>query len=105
VTVYVDDWRQQARAGQVSARWSHPFARPDDDVAELHAFAAWLGLRRAWFQDRPWPRQHYDVAETRRQQPDRPRHPDQRGWHPPRRAAKNFKCQALDTRADRSNLE
>lgn len=66
--MYVDDWRQQARVGRLSARWSHLTAGPDDDIAELHAFAARIGLKRSWFQDRPWPRQHYDVTESKRRQ-------------------------------------
>jgi hypothetical protein len=37
---------------------------PGDDLAELHAFAASIGLRRAWFQDKVLP--HYDVTDTKR---------------------------------------
>jgi hypothetical protein len=58
VAVYVDEpvfpWRGR--------RWCHLLA---DDEAELHAFAARLGLRRAWFQTtpgRPW-KDHYDLPE------------------------------------------
>jgi hypothetical protein len=63
VTVYVDDWRQWARVGPVEARWSHLTADSDE---ELHAFAARLGLRRAWFQDhhRDVTRHHYDVTDA-----------------------------------------
>jgi hypothetical protein len=43
------------RVGRVTARWSHLTVGPDGDLAELHAFAAAIGLRRAWFQDKPWP--------------------------------------------------
>jgi Protein of unknown function (DUF4031) len=68
MTVYVDDWRQQARVGSLSARWSHLTVGPSDDVAELHAFAARIGLRRSWFQDKEWPRAHYDVTESKRQE-------------------------------------
>src|SRR5436190_9413254 len=56
MTVFVDDWRQQARVGPVQARWSQ------------HAFAASIELRRSWFQDKPWPYAHYDVTEPKRQQ-------------------------------------
>lgn len=66
MTVYVDDWRQEARVGRITARWSHLTADADD---ELHALARSIGLRRAWFQhdpDRPW-KDHYDVTETKRQ--------------------------------------
>ncbi len=48
MTVYVDDAMIAATVGRLTSRWSHLIA---DDQAELHAFAARLGLRRAWFQD------------------------------------------------------
>jgi len=67
VTVYVDDWRQRAAVGRITGTWSHLFAGPWDDVAELHQLAASIGLRRSWYQDKPWPRSHYDVTEARRQ--------------------------------------
>jgi hypothetical protein len=58
VAVYVDqpvwDWRGR--------RWCHLLA---DEEQELHAFAAALGLRRAWFQHspaKPW-KDHYDLPE------------------------------------------
>lgn len=35
-----------------------------DTVAELHEFAARIGLRREWFQDGSAP--HYDVCKSRR---------------------------------------
>jgi Protein of unknown function (DUF4031) len=52
--VYVDDsqlvWRGQ--------KWCHLVA---DSIDELHAFAAQLGLKRHWFQERTrYP--HYDVT-------------------------------------------
>jgi hypothetical protein len=65
VTVYLDDWRQPARLGPVTDRWSHLVA---DSDAELHAFAARLGMRREWFQhkaDRPH-QAHYDLPERSR---------------------------------------
>ncbi|CAN5254865.1 MAG: DUF4031 domain-containing protein [Euzebyales bacterium] len=43
-------WRWRGR------RWAHLVS--DTSYAELHAFAAALGLRRAWFQG-----DHYDVPE------------------------------------------
>ena len=64
MTVYVDNWRQPARIGRLSARWSHLTA---DSPAELHTFAACLGLRRAWYQDKGH-RWHYDVTESKRRQ-------------------------------------
>jgi Protein of unknown function (DUF4031) len=68
MTVYVDDVRIPARVGRLEARWSHLTVGPDDDIAELHAFAARIGLRRSWFQDKKWPRAHYDVTESKRQE-------------------------------------
>jgi len=65
VTVYVDDWRQPATVGPVTARWSHLTA---DSTEELHAFALSLGMRRAWFQGHPRDplRDHYDVTDRLR---------------------------------------
>ena len=68
MTVYVDEWRQRARVGAITARWSHPTVGPGDDPEKLHAFAALIGLRRSWFQDKPWPRANYDVTDSKRQQ-------------------------------------
>jgi Protein of unknown function (DUF4031) len=66
MTIYVDDIRIPARVGRVSARWSHLSAGPFDDLAELHEFAARIGLRRSWFQAKGWPRDHYDVTDSKR---------------------------------------
>jgi len=69
VTIFVDDFRAQARVGRISARWSHLTCGPFDDPAELHEFADRIGLRRSWYQGppgHPWPRCHYDVTETKR---------------------------------------
>ena len=62
MAVYVDDWRQRARLGPITNRWSHLIA---DGEEELHRLAERLGLRRAWFQfDHRHPhRGHYDVPE------------------------------------------
>jgi hypothetical protein len=65
MTVYVDDWRQQATVGGHNARWSHMFSDVSDE--ELHAFAEQLGLRRSYFQKAGDPiqlRRHYDVTEN-----------------------------------------
>jgi hypothetical protein len=67
MTIYVDDWMQPARVGRLSAKWSHLTVGPFDDIGELHDFAAKIGLQRRWYQDKPWPRQHYDVTESKRQ--------------------------------------
>ncbi len=63
VGVYVDDARIPATVGRVVGRWSHLTA---DTRTELHAFAARIGLRREWFQDKPNGLWHYDVTETKR---------------------------------------
>ena len=65
MTVYLDDWRQPARLGQIDDRWSHLVADTED---ELHAFAALLGIRRGAFQlraARPH-HAHYDLPERAR---------------------------------------
>jgi hypothetical protein len=53
--VYVDDAMIPFRR----MKMSHMFA---DSVEELHDFAAKLGLKREWFQDKSAP--HYDVSLT-----------------------------------------
>lgn len=67
MTVYVDDWRQQATVGRHTSRWSHLFSDTSDE--ELHAFAEQIGLSRSWFQKADDPiqlRRHYDVTESKR---------------------------------------
>jgi hypothetical protein len=49
MTVYVDNFRCPATIGRIRGRWSHLTASTPD---ELHEFAARLGQRREWFQDR-----------------------------------------------------
>jgi hypothetical protein len=63
MAVYVDEpiWESRGR------RWCHLTA---DTSAELHEFAARLGLLRQWFQSksgRPW-HDHYDLPEEVRTQ-------------------------------------
>ncbi|GAA4522453.1 hypothetical protein GCM10023191_101690 [Actinoallomurus oryzae] len=71
MTVYVDDARIPATVGTLTANWSHLFA---DTQAELHEFAAGIGLQRAWFQpgtaygDRPSPYWNYAVTDNKRRQ-------------------------------------
>ncbi len=64
--IYVDDMRLLAEVEgcRWPARWSHLMAGPDDDIAELHAFARKIGMRRSWFQGHAWPHAHYDVTDT-----------------------------------------
>lgn len=64
MTVYVDDAKIRAQVGRWNTQWSHMFA---DTKEELHEFAAKLGLKRAWFQDKPNGLWHYDVTESKRQ--------------------------------------
>lgn len=68
MTVYVDNWRQEATVGRVSGRWSHLFAGPWDNPGELHQLAANIGLRRSWYQAKDWPTGHYDVTDSKRRQ-------------------------------------
>lgn len=48
-------------------RWSHMGTddRSEKGLAELHALAAKIGLRRAWYQDKPT-HKHYDVTPPKR---------------------------------------
>ena len=71
MAVYVDeirDWTRVAKMrGLRHTHWCHLTA---DTEAELHAFAARLGLRRSWFQkksDRDY-RWHYDIVPSKRVQ-------------------------------------
>jgi hypothetical protein len=65
VTVYVDhafsagDWGRWTGGGHLQA----------DDVGELHAFAARMGLLRAWFQSQPGrpEKDHYDLTAAGRE--------------------------------------
>lgn len=65
MTVHVDDMRRLAQVGRIEARWSHLMADTD---AELHAFAAGIGLRREWAQHPGTWRSHYDVTDRKRTQ-------------------------------------
>lgn len=74
MTVYVDGLvtfpeprdgqtrRAGARHGQ---RWCHMFT-DSADHGELHAMAARIGLKRAWFQEAPGKLPHYDLVPPRR---------------------------------------
>jgi hypothetical protein len=64
MSVYIDnafsgDWGKWTGGGHLQA----------DDVDELHAFAAKLGLKRAWFQSRPGRPEtdHYDCTRSKRE--------------------------------------
>ena len=63
MSVYVDEVRKHGGSG--SFQWEHSCHLYADTVDELHAFAAGLGLKRAWFQDREgFP--HYDLTVGKR---------------------------------------
>ncbi len=56
MTVYVDDVRHRFGRMIMCHLWA-------DTEEELHAFAARLGLKRAWFQEPPKARwKHYDIS-------------------------------------------
>jgi hypothetical protein len=62
VSVYVDP--QMTCLVSRAWRWPTSCHMFSDSLDELHAFAARIGLRRAWFQDGRFP--HYDLNEWRR---------------------------------------
>jgi hypothetical protein len=75
MTVYVDELRGydesqiKAPARRYGQQWAHLTAESE---AELHAFAARLGLRRAWYQPGSqrdgynWYLSHYDLTPNKR---------------------------------------
>ena len=63
MTVYVDDMRLPVRAGTAEVHWSQLVADTD---AELHAFAARIGISRHWVREPDSAITHYDVTETMR---------------------------------------
>lgn len=66
MTVYVDDAFIPAQLpGMRPAKWCHLTADTKD---ELHAFAARIGLRRTWFQDKRRGLWHYDVTMSKRRE-------------------------------------
>ncbi|MGH3934652.1 MAG: DUF4031 domain-containing protein [Pseudonocardiaceae bacterium] len=80
MTIYVDDAGVPATVGDPAtgrryrSRWCHLFSS-EIDQTELHAFAARIGLRRAWFQpgkrlgqpDEHDPvKDHYDLTAGKR---------------------------------------
>ncbi len=61
----ITDYGAELTRGLPSRRWSHMVSDASED--ELHAFAARLGLKRAWFQCRPKASSaHYDLVPTKR---------------------------------------
>ncbi len=71
MTIYVDDivvWPSssiKAKAQKFGNSWCHMWT-DSDDIEELHEFAAHIGLKRSWFQNKPiFP--HYDLVVTKRE--------------------------------------
>jgi len=63
--ILVDEVSTHDAPGLRHKRWSHLVSTLSED--ELHAFAARIGLRRAWAQLRPAASAaHYDVTPSRR---------------------------------------
>jgi hypothetical protein len=56
--IYVDDMYKTSIGNFRGMRMSHMIA---DDIKELHAFAARIGMKRSWFQESP-SGDHYDVS-------------------------------------------
>lgn len=68
MSVYVDRIRDygdavKGAAARWGSRWSHLIADTED---ELHAFAARIGMKRAWAQYPGTVRSHYDLVPSRR---------------------------------------
>lgn len=61
--IYVDEiFDYQSNIAGHGGKWCHLFS---DNTAALHDFAASIGLKREWFQDRPrFP--HYDITPAKR---------------------------------------
>lgn len=74
MTVYVDalvahpppkDAATRRAGAKHGHRWCHLFS-DSADLSELHALAARIGMKRAWFQEEPGKLPHYDLVPTRR---------------------------------------
>jgi hypothetical protein len=63
MSVYVDPLFNHG--GSATFRWKHSCHMYADTLQELHAMAAAIGMKRAWFQDHPR-LPHYDLVERRR---------------------------------------
>lgn len=44
----------------------HLMCDPGDDFTEMHSFAAGIGLKRCWFQNRKGSTPHYDLTASMR---------------------------------------
>jgi hypothetical protein len=63
MSVYVDQLLNHG--GSATFRWTHSCHMYADTLDELHAMATAIGMKLAWFQDKP-SMPHYDLVETRR---------------------------------------
>jgi hypothetical protein len=63
--IYVDAITHYPDCALPYKDWCH--MATDSDIAELHHMAARLGLRRAWFQNKPT-HPHYDLTPAKRAQ-------------------------------------
>jgi hypothetical protein len=63
--ILVDELRTYPNGPRGMRHWCH-LTDSEDDVDRLHAFAARLGLKRAWFQAGSRP--HYDLTAGRRRE-------------------------------------
>ena len=63
--IYVDAIQHYPQCRLPYKDWCH--MATDGDLSELHTMAARLGLRRAWFQDKPG-HPHYDLTPAKRAQ-------------------------------------
>ena len=63
MSVYVDPLREYG--GSKTFPWKVSCHMWADSLADLHAMAVAIGMKRAWFQDKPdFP--HYDLVATKR---------------------------------------
>jgi hypothetical protein len=63
-TIVVDELRTYTGMGRLSGQWCHMLS-DTGNLDELHAFAARLGLRRSWFQNKRFA-PHYDLRPSKR---------------------------------------
>lgn len=64
MTIYVDGLRFYPSSPLGARQWCH--MATDGPIEELHAFAARIGMKISWFQDKNPRLPHYDLVESRR---------------------------------------
>ena len=65
MTVYVDDYLEEATVGNIRGKWSHLLA---DNHDELMEFAILLGLRPSWIQHPHSLLEHFDITKSKRRE-------------------------------------